>query len=217
MKRLISLGMNCEVSFQIKKYCPSLYASLFSWAFVINDDLFLQALDNIDDVFSNGVHFHLPTDDMFMDEKYQITFHGRTSKLDMLDKEGNIVNREKYDEALDELISRLAHLKSKFKTDLMSADEKVYIKKIMIEPSLEEWGGEAHLFEIICSLKKYFSEYSSNSTLVVVVEKKYLSDSILKLEDKNCKIRCVNFWAPVSDTQYGADNESWEKIIKEFM
>lgn len=36
MRKLISLGMNCEVSFQIEKYVEKLYASLFSWAFAPN-------------------------------------------------------------------------------------------------------------------------------------------------------------------------------------
>ena len=116
-------------------------ASLFSWAFVLDDELFLKALENIDDIFENEICFHLPTNDMFMDKKYQITFHGRTPKQNFLLEDGSIKDREMYEKTVLKLQSRIRHLKEKFKEQLVKGDA-VYIKKIMIEPDLEAYGGK---------------------------------------------------------------------------
>ncbi|MBO5523409.1 MAG: hypothetical protein J5986_07015 [Roseburia sp.] len=217
MRKLISLGMNCEVSFQIEKYVEKLYASLFSWAFVMDDDLFLEALNNVDDIFSNEISFHMPTGDMFLDEKYRITFHGRTSKEKLFDENGTIKDRGLYDETVEELKSRLVHLKEKFKEDLVTEDEKIYFKKILIEPDFETWGGKEKLERIINGLSDYFLKNgNAGNVLVVVLERKYNKPEIKELEKNGLFIRCVDFFAPVDNTKDGADNAGWRKIIEEF-
>ena len=217
MKKVISLGMNCEVSFQIEKYVKEFQSSLFSWAFVMDDDLFLEALNHIDDVFENEIRFHMPTDDMFLDEKYQITFHGRTPKEKLFDDNGEIKDRHLYDGTVEELKSRLAHLKDKFKQELLSEDENIYIKKILIEPNLEVWGGQERLIRIIENLSDYFIKLRTRNKLIVVLESKYCSAKIKELEGNGLYIRCVDFFAPVDNTKDGADNDGWRKIFLEFL
>ncbi len=43
------------------------------------------------------------------------------------------------------------------------------------------------------------------------------SEDIKAMETERLLIRTVDFWAPVENTQFGADNGSWERIIKEFI
>lgn len=218
-KKIISLGMNCEISFQIERYVNEWYSSLFSWAFVVNDDDFLKAIKNIDDVFTNEVHFHLPTVDMFMDEKYNIAFHGRTPKGEFLSEDGSIIDMVKYNEALDELKHRLNHLKNKFKSDLHSSDEKIYIKKYLIEPDIETWGGKERLILLINQLYSYLEKETGgeNYKLVVVLSKRDDVLEVTEIERERLFIRFVDHWAPYYDTRNGADNESWKKIFEEFI
>lgn len=59
---------------------------------------------------------------MFMDKKYQITFHGRTPKQDFLLEDGSIKDWELYEKTVLELKSRIRHLKEKFKEQLINDD-----------------------------------------------------------------------------------------------
>ena len=99
--------MNCEVSFQIEKYLGKIDASLFSWAFIENEELFLDALNNIDNIFSDKISCAEQTEDMFWCEQYRIAFHGRTNKKLMLDDNNNIINETLYDECISELRNRI--------------------------------------------------------------------------------------------------------------
>lgn len=218
MKKIISLGMNCEVSFQIRKYVNEFYPSLFSWAFIMDDELFVEALNNIDDIFQNEISFHMPTEDMFLDEKYRMTFHGRTPKEKLFDEGGNIKDLKLYDETVTELKSRLGHLKEKFKTDLKSEDEIIYLKKILIEPDLEKWGGKEKLLRIIEELYDYFNNkgHERQWKLVIVLEKKYYFPELEEIGKRGLFVRYVDFFAPVDNTKDGADNTGWRKIIEEF-
>lgn len=161
----------------------------------------------------------MPTDDMFLDEKYQITFHGRTHKSELFDESGNIKNSHLYNETVAELKSRLRHLKEKFKQELISEDEIIYIKKVLIEPDIETWGGEERLEKVIKGLSDYFisAADAGKQKLVVVIEKKYCSAKLMELEGNGLYIRCVDFFAPVDNTKDGADNDGWSKIFKEFL
>ncbi len=218
MKKLISLGYNCEVSFQIEKFRGDIDASLFSWAFLLDDAKFLQALENVDDIFMNGIHFHMPTDDMFYDEKYDITFHGRTPKSAMFDEFGNIKNQAVYDESIAELKSRLAHLKEKFKKDFVSDDEKIYLRKIEIIPEPDGTVNYGKVIDFINKLKAFLDKNVKRGSykLVIVIEKKFITPELKAMEDKSLFVRTVDYLAPFYDTKNGADYENWRKILEEF-
>ena len=218
MKKLISLGYNCEVSFQIEKFKGAIDSSLFSWAYLLDDTKFLQALENVDDIFMNGIHFHMTTDDMFYDEKYDITFHGRTPKNVMFDEDGNIKDQVAYDECIAELKSRLAHLKEKFKKDFMSEDEKIYLRKIEIVPEQDgnvNWG---RVIDFINNLKAFFEKRVSQGgyKLIIIIERKFMTPELKAMEDDKLYLRTVDWLAPFYDTKNGADDESWRRILEEF-
>ncbi|MDE7311144.1 MAG: hypothetical protein K2N87_05910 [Eubacterium sp.] len=180
MKKIISIGMNCEVSFQIQKYVDKFYSSLFSWAFVMDDKRFLRALHNLDDVFSKEIEFHMPTNDMFLDKKYGIAFHGRTPKEKLFFPDGKVKDSKLYDETVEELKTRIAYLKNRFKQDLDSDEEKIYFKKILVEPDLEIWGGKEKLISIIKEFETYFlkniARGGGRTKKFIVLQKKYFLD-----------------------------------------
>lgn len=211
-KNIISLGMNCEVSFQIEKYVNKLDASLFSWAFIENDDLFLQALENLDDIFEGDISFNASSEDMFWCERFRIAFHSRTNKSLLFDAEGNIIDQKLYDKNLAELKSRINYLKEKFKKQLKSKDEIFFIKKIEVNNDIR------HAQDIILGLYNYFETYSSDSAykLFIVVEDVYLS-SLQHLENDKLVIRSVNFFAPIDNTKNGADNKGWGAVFHEIL
>lgn len=221
-KKIISLGMNCEVSFQIERYVDKLDASLFSWTFVENDELFMQALNNLDEIFENNISFNVTSEDMFWCERFRIAFHGRTNKSLLFDSDGNIINQELYDTNLAELKSRISHLKDKFKEQLQSNDEIYFIKKLEVNNDIQR------AKDIILQLYDYFETYSTNGVykLFIVVEDVYLSH-LECLEKDRLYIRSLDYFASPDNTKDGADNKGWgaifheiltgEKILKESM
>ncbi len=218
MKKIISLGYNCEVSFQIQKFRGAIDASLFSWAFLLDDEKFFLALENLDDIFMNGIHFHMPTNDMFYDEKYDITFHGRTPKHVMFDEEENIKDQEAYDAAIAELKSRLAHLKKKFKNDFESEDEKIYLRKIEILPEADGTVNYERVVSFINRLYDFLERQVKigEYKLIIVIEEKYMTPELKALEKSTLFLRTVDYLAPFYDTENGADDANWQKILKEF-
>lgn len=205
---LISLGMNCEVSFQIEKYLGKIEASLFSWAFIENEELFLNALNNIDDIFSSKISFAAQTEDMFWCEQYRIAFHGRTNKKLMLDDNNNIINETLYNECISELKTRIDYLKIKFKKQLEAKEKTVFIKKLDVNHDI------SRAEKIIKALYDYFTQNSKygNWQLVIVVESAY-SNNLQHLQNEKLFIYPVAFFAPADNTRDGADNESWKAII----
>lgn len=210
----VSLGRNCEVSFQIQKYVGDEWeSSLFSWAYILDDSLLIPALNNPEDLFQNEFHFHPPTNDMFLDEKYQITFHGRTPKDEILDENNQIINMEKYNSTVDELRSRIAHLTSKFRANLASDEPTAYIYKLMLYNTEDAYIHEKITF--VKDLYAWFQEHKTGSDwkLIIVVEEnfaKYFTD----LADSNLVIETVSYFAPDSDTLNGADAKNWNRILK---
>lgn len=205
---LISLGMNCEVSFQIEKYLGKIDASLFSWAFIENEELFLDALNNIDNIFSGKISFAEQTEDMFWCEQYRIAFHGRTNKKLMLDDNNNIINETLYDECISELRNRIGYLKTKFKKQLDADEKTIFIKKLEVNHDILRAENN------IKALYDYFIQNSKygNWQLVIVVESAYIYD-LQHLQNNKLFIYPVAFFAPADNTRDGADNESWKAII----
>lgn len=212
-ERVISLGMNCEVSFQIERYVEKLDASLFSWAFILDDDLFVEALNHLDSIFEGEISFNQASNDMFFCDTYRIAFHGRTPKQLMLHKNGRIKHRRVYKAAVKELHSRINYLKEKFKKQLQAEEYTVFLKKMEVN------GDYVKAERVIKGLADFFKRenHNGNYKLVIVIEEKYENAILRALETENVAIRTVAFFSPVEDTKDGADNMGWSRIFKEFI
>lgn len=210
---VISLGFNCEVSFQIQKCTNMFEASLFSWAFIADDDLFLGALKNLDSLFANEIQFSPERVDMFQCKNFNIFFHGRVPYQQLMQEDSDQIDEKKYKEALDELKSRLEHLKEKFICQLSTKESTIFIRKIEIRGDLKE-----HL-KFIENLNNYLAGHylKGEYLLLIIVEEKYYSFFARYVMFPNTEVRCLKYFAPVDDTKDGADDAGWEQIFSEFL
>jgi hypothetical protein len=77
-----SLGYNCEVGFRIQDYFGLMDSYPYSWAYCLDRKLFLESLDNLDDILTGDIT--LMPSGMFRCEKYQISFHASKEKMHYL-------------------------------------------------------------------------------------------------------------------------------------
>ncbi len=201
---LVSLGYNCEVSFRLEDYYGKLDSYLFSWSFEDSRSGFIKALENMEDVLQGELK--LCPDHMIQDVKYKIRFHPR---YDILPKTGDTTDKQ-YIEAVDELKSRVDHLKKKT-IDLFSGDHKiVFIIKVA---SARPENNIQYLAKVKAALDEY---HISDYQIVAVFEKRAVSKEIRGLEDGGLKIRTVRKFAPLKHTDIMGDIRGWNKILKEF-
>lgn len=205
---ILSLGYNCEISFRIEDYFGRIDAYLFSWSFEEDRTLFLDALEHIDNIFN--VNVNLRDDHMFADEVYKIKFHPR---YEILPKVGSYSHKQ-YIEALDELTSRLNHLKDKTQQTFLSKNDIIFLIKI------EDLGEESN-YNYILALYNILSKVVvyKNFKLVCIFEKKAILKRINELTAslKGLRIRTVKRFAPVKHTDICGDIRGWYKILREFM
>lgn len=201
--RIISLGYNCEISFRLEDYFTDLDSYLFSWSYECDRDLFVEALKNIDDVFSGSVS--LQEDHMFKCDKYNIKFHPR---YDILPKVGD-VTEEQIKEALNELESRIAHLKMKTKSMLQDSEQKIFLMKV------EDKGCEDNILFINKIYGALKEQAGGNFILTAILEKDTCNAEIKALEKEGLKIRNLKKFANAKHTDIAGDISGWNKIISE--
>lgn len=205
---ITSLGYNCEVSFRLENYFERINAMPFSWSFELNRDLFVEVLDNIDDLFTGEVK--LWEDQMICDLKYQIKFHPR---YDILRKYGE-PTEETYAECVAELKARVEHLKEKYKKLLVSGQSTLFIMKV------EDKGEEdniAYVKKVMDILQRNY--ISGRYTLAAVFEEQAATDAMKALEKaygENClRICTLKKFAPKKHTDTMGDTAGWKRILRE--
>lgn len=210
---VISLGFNCEVSFQIQKYTKMFEASLFSWAFIVDDTLFLEALKNLSKLFAGEIQFSPERVDMFQCKNFNIFFHGRVPYQQLKLENSDRMNEEKYNKALNELKSRVEHLKEKFIDQLNTEESTIFIREVEGIGNLNE-----HL-KFVGELNDYLALNYPNGKylLLIIVEEKYYSFFARYVTFPNTEVRCLKHFAPVDDAKDGADNDGWKQIFGEFL
>lgn len=119
---IISLGHNCEVSFQFFKKYHFTESSLFAWCACPNISAMINAINKLEIV---GTGEFKPTNPMWQCQNTKIAFHGKGSPR--LWNENP--SQEFFDNDLKELKSRLTHLRSKFITAGKDGKTNLYIYK----------------------------------------------------------------------------------------
>lgn len=200
----VSLGYNCEISFRIADYFGDLDSYLFSWSFEDSRKGFVRALSNLEDVFRGELE--LCPNHMILDKKYQMRFHPR---YDILPKTGETTD-EQYEQAVDELKSRIEHLKSKTISLFNSGREVVFIIKVERRPAENN-------IRYLKKVRSILDGYQAMPyKLIAVFEKKAVNKDILSLEDEKIKIRTVRKFAPLKHTDIMGDMIGWHRIFREF-
>lgn len=202
-KHVISLGYNCEVSFNIKRYCKNLESSLFSWAYVFELKGLIKALNNLDDLFTKNI---ADPSQLYEDRSYRIAFHGNTNYENLLNKDGSL-NQEIVEKDLIDCKSKINHLKTKFKKVLSSDSKKLFIYKLQKDVY------NAH--DDILELHKILSSMGQKFDLLIIVEEKMLNQ-YKKINEDNLYIRAVSEYNPEEKTDATTFFRDWDKIFKEF-
>lgn len=205
---IVSLGFNCEVSFRIKDYYKKndIDSYIYTWAYVCDDNLFLDSLNNIDDILSGKITL-LPWG-MFKCEKYQLSFHSISGVSKLFDKDNNPI-QENVDKAIKELIDRTNHLKDKFNKLLKSDEKTLFVMKVRKQNDAIDF-----IKKVYNILKdKYVLD---NFTLLVVIEENQYNEQWENLNSKDLKIRTIKNFAPDNNTENGGDLDGWKKVFNEF-
>lgn len=206
---IISLGYNCEISFRIENYLGTLNSFPFSWTYVLDRKLFVEALNDIDHIHDGDNEFCTDprVNSMICYNKYKLCFHPRG---EYCNPNGTIIEN-KYNEAIEELNSRIDHLVYKFKEILNSN------KKILFIVSVTN-NGEMPDNEYILGIFNSLNKLSKNKDfiLVAVLQKKELKKDLKNIENERLKIRTVKKFGTQRCNDIFTDSIGWYKIFSEF-
>ena len=205
---IISLGYNCEVSFQFFKKYHFTESSLFAWCACPNINTMINSINNLDKV---GAGEFKPVKPMWQCQNTMISFHGKGSSRLWNDNP----TQEFFDNDLKELKSRLAHLRQKFITVGQDGKKNLYIYKCSHN---EETLPQETLVPLLYSLYETIGHKCSNPfDLLIVLEKDTLPDIEQKIQNEHIFIRRVKFFThPAHVTSKPYDKRGWGKVFSEF-
>ena len=205
---IISLGYNCEVSYQFFKKYHFTESSLFAWCACPSINTMIKAISYLDTVGSGDFKPQCP---MWQCQNTKISFHGKGSPRHWK----NNPSQEFFDSDLKELKSRLAHLRQKFIETGKDGKTNLYIYKC--SPSEENLPQET-LVSRLYSLYETISEKCSNPfDLLIVLEKATQPDIEQVLKNPHIFVRRVKFFTdPGHVTSKPYDARGWTRIFNEF-
>ena len=122
--KIVSLGTNCEVSYFIEQFTARPIDSyISSWARMnFNTIDCLDIFNELDNVLDTT--WTLLPWGMVKNDRYQIGFHSRKKKEELFNDNSEI-NQEVFNEALEELQSRLKHLAEKTQNLFQNCEEDI--------------------------------------------------------------------------------------------
>lgn len=208
---IISFGYNCEVSQRLSDiFIDSKFEHfLFSWSYEYDRNLFIDALSNLD-TFAHNQYSVLPWG-MIKNEKYNIAFHSRFKKEELLKPDGSYT--ENVTPAIQELTDRLQYLAQKLKNVLEQKDNILFILKLDFKNFDEDI---TFINKINTLLTNYFQNRKWH-LLIVTSKKNYPKNfrkQLLQKKWDNIKIGIVKSFAPDPMTDIGGDIRGWYKLLK---
>jgi len=199
---ILSLGYNCEVSYQFYKKYKFVESSLFAWVNAINIDNITNAIRNMDKIVAGKVEL---SGVMWRDANTGILFHG--TNPDILHADAAAVSADK-----ENLISRINHLKEKFKNAATDGKKNLYVFKYKTTAE------SANVVKKkITALYDTLNKFCKNSfDLLIVMEADFVPS--LQIENiDNLFVRRVHFFSDENDVTGGqCDRHGWDKIFNEF-
>lgn len=208
--KIVSLGYNCEVSFRIEDFTHRPIDSYpYSWSYALDQNLFVESLWHPGDILRGSVEV-LPWG-MFLDEKYQLSFHGKETGKPLFLKEGEL-DQMVADQMVAELRSRVAHLAEKFEQLLKSNHYTLFIMKI---PSWKNGEENTKLIEKVCEFLE--QNYLSGKYILLAVAERG-NQSFREHTDEleayeKLRIRYINEFAPDDDVKNSGDIQGWLDAI----
>ncbi len=205
---VLSLGFNCEVSYQFFRHYHFVESGLFSWMGLEGVRSLINSLQHFDDIASQGFT-HQGT--MYQCNNSGILFHGRLTNKECEGlSEEEIVRKD-----TEELQSRLTHLKEKFWKAATDGKKNLYIYK---HSPLDAEDMDGFIKEINLLYETLKNLITNEFDLLIVIEKKFLPECKENMfSSEHIFLRRVNYFNPPQCvTRKPNDRKSWKKIYKEF-
>lgn len=207
----ISLGLNCEISFQLLKIFGAFESSLFHWSSIPAEQL-IPTLKNPDRIFSHKV-IEIPELNMWRCAVTSIAFHGNNQPHKLLDKNGRR-DKEKIRFELKDTIARIEYLREKFCLAARSGESKLYI--LGLPPAycsnIEPASFVREVFETLQTI-------APNASLLVIAEKCMQAELSPLDNDETIFVRFLDQFAPgdkVTNSNY-VDLKHGSEIFSEFV
>ena len=205
---IFSLGYNCEIGYRLYDFFKFEESNIFNWSGTDSTDHLIWVMENFDKIGSGDFEGPNP---LWKCVESNMRFHG---KVDMNKYVHKIADEETIKKDKEDLISRVAYLKSKFLKMAQSLSKKLYVYKIRnneIDETLPE-----KINKLYQSMQNLGAQ---NFKILVLYEKKNQEffDKEKNNFDENIILRSVDFFAPddrVTDRAF--QNNGYDKIWEEF-
>ena len=207
---IISLGYNCEVSFQFFKKYHFTESSLFAWCSCQNIQMMIKAINDVDNV-GNGELTPSTAIAMWQCQNSGIYFHGKGKQRMWRDNPPP----EFFESDLVELRSRLAHLRQKFIDTCQDSKMSLYIYKC---PPKEAETSSENLVALINELYQAIKNKGDNPfDLLIIFEQNTQTDIEQKINNPHIFVRRVKFFSnPGHVISKPYDKRGWGRIFSEF-
>lgn len=209
--RLISLGLNCEISYHLTIYFGHIESSLFQWASIPAEQL-IPALKEPARIYSQGI-IENPAANMWRCAVTSISFHGKHRPHELFDEDGSR-NKERVLSEAKDTIARVKYLREKFYNTARSEENKLYI--LGLHPSFC-----SHIVPVpfIQELFETLQTIAQNASLLVIAEKNLQTELLSLDNNRNLFIRFLDKFAPqdkVAALDY-IDVKNGNEIFSEFV
>lgn len=187
---IISIGMNCEVRYQLKQKYGAFDSSLLEWAVVPPQHL-TEILENPHLIFSGEIE-EKRAYNMWHCKVTDITFHGKKTVNELLGLDGK-PDEAKIAQEKEDTVARIKYLTDKFINVARSEDSKLYI--LGVHPDFCQYKGQ-ELRAFIQKVSDTIQKVAQNASLLIITLAKNVESLKDLNNDKNLFIRTINHFAP---------------------
>lgn len=204
---IVSLGVNCEVSYHLNRVFGFVDSYPLTWAFVDDVKYLPGFLQDPHRLFESKNVQHDYSCNMCFYAEYGIHFHCQGGPETLLDETGK-VSPDKSRQALDEVASRMRYLSDKFLALLRDPE-----RSVLCVLTVWEWSRTQDLLDV----HKVLSNYPKVDLLAVLTGKEPNVD-VRELKRHGIIVRSIARHPPhnaVTDPEQN-DIVGWNRIFSEF-
>ncbi len=204
---IVSLGYNCEVSFNLNRLYTYVDSYPLTWALCSPAGV-ADFLENPDMLISNGLDYD-PENPLWKSRSFAVWLHGKMSPQEMI--VDGVFSESKREEDRMELLSRMTHLIDKFKK-MLANDE---LRKLFVL----SWAPVDKSPDHIIRIYNLLQNKTTNFKLVLLVSPEIPASSVEKVErETGALVRRLRFLAPAHDAVNinRIDVESWNNIFADY-
>ncbi len=209
---LISIGMNCEIRYQLRQKYGAIDSSLLEWAVVPPTHL-VEVLKNPNLIFSGEIEEYRKWN-MWHCKATDIVFHGKKTVQELLGEDGN-PDETKIAQEKKDTISRIKYLSDKFINIAQSEESKLYI--LGVHPDFCKYK-EEELRTFVQRVSDTIQEVAKNASLLVITLEENKNALNGLDDDNNLFIRYINHFAPynqATNPEY-VDLQRGSELLSEF-